>query len=76
MSSNNITINLDLENIKIDSVKFQKMILLYNSIEQGWSVKKNENSYIFTKLHEDKNEILEENYLFKFMKKNFNLSKI
>ena len=40
-----IKINLDslkdLENnVKIDSVKFQKMVLLYNSIEQGWSVKK------------------------------------
>ena len=51
-----IKINLDslkdLENnVKIDSVKFQKMVLLYNSIEQGWSVKKNNDSYVFSKKH-------------------------
>ena len=32
----------DLENIKIDAIKFQKMLILFNSIEQGWSVKKKE----------------------------------
>jgi hypothetical protein len=67
----------DLEdNIKIDPVKFQKMVLLYNSIEQGWSVKKNNNSYIFAKKHENKKEVLEESYLLKFMKSNLDLNKM
>ncbi len=67
----------DLENnIKIDPVKFQKMVLLYNSIEQGWSVKKNANSYIFSKKHENKKEVLEESYLLKFMKTNLDLNKM
>ena len=74
-----IKINLDslkdLENnVKIDAVKFQKMLLLYNSIEQGWSVKKNNNSYIFSKKHENKKEVLEESYLLKFMKTNLDLN--
>ena len=35
----------DLENnFKVDAIKFQKMLLLYNSIEQGWSIKKRNNS--------------------------------
>jgi hypothetical protein len=67
----------DLEdNIKIDPVKFQKMVLLYNSIEQGWSVKKNNNSYVFSKRHENKKEVLEESYLLKFMKTNLDLNKM
>jgi hypothetical protein len=76
-----IKINLDslkdLENnFKIDAVKFQKMILLYNTIDQGWSVRKNNNSYIFSKKHENKKEVLEDSYLLKFMKTNLDLNKM
>jgi hypothetical protein len=67
----------DLENnFKIDSIKLQKMLLLYNSIEEGWSVKKKNGAYVFTKNHENKKEILEDSYLLKFMKTNLDLSKI
>ena len=68
--------DLENENIKIDVIKFQKMILLFNSIEQGWSVKKRNDSYVFTKNHEGKKEVLEESYLMKFMKTNLDLNKI
>lgn len=70
----------DLENnnnnIKVDAIKFQKMILLFNSIEQGWSVKKKGDSYVFSKSHEGKKEILEDSYLLKFMKTNLDLNKL
>jgi hypothetical protein len=77
-----IKINLDslkdLENekIKIDAIKLQKMLILFNSIEQGWSVKKRNESYVFTKHHENKKEVLEDSYLLKFMKTNLDLNKI
>ena len=73
-----IKINLDLdnENFKIDSIKFQKMLLLYNAIEEGWSIKKLSDSYVFKKNHEGKKEILDEKYLLTFMKNNFDMSKI
>jgi len=77
-----LTLNLDslkdLENsnFKVDVIKFQKMILLFNSIEQGWTIKKKNNSYVFTKSHENKKEVFEENYLTKFMKTNLDLNKI
>jgi hypothetical protein len=78
-----IRINLDslkdLENnvdFKVDAIKFQKMLLLYNTIEQGWSVKKRRESYVFTKNHENKKEILDDSYLMKFMKTNLDLNKI
>jgi len=67
--------DLDNQNTKIDAIKFQKMVLLYNSIEQGWSVKKREGAYVFSKPHENKKEVLEDSYLLKFMKTNLDLSK-
>jgi hypothetical protein len=69
----------DLENnsnLKVDAIKFQKMILLFNSIEQGWSVKKKGGSYVFTKAQEGKKEVLEDSYLLKFMTSNLDLNKI
>ena len=69
-------IDLENENVKVDVIKFQKMLLLFNSIEQGWSVKKRNDSYIFTKNHEGKKEVLEDTYLMKFMKTNLDLNKI
>ena len=69
----------DLENnnnFKVDAIKFQKMLLLFNSIEQGWSVKKRGDAYVFSKGHEGKKEILEDSYLLKFMKTNLDLNKI
>lgn len=77
-----IKINLDslkdLENdkVKVDVIKFQKMLLLFNSIEQGWSVKKRNDAYVFTKNHEGKKEVLEDAYLMKFMKTNLDLNKL
>ncbi len=68
--------DLENENIKVDVIKFQKMLLLFNSIEQGWSVKKRDGSYVFTKPHENKKEVLEDSYLLKFMKTSLDLNKI
>ena len=77
-----IKVNLDFlkdlenENVKVDAIKFQTMMLLFNSIEQGWSVKKRDESYVFSKPHENKKEVLEDSYLLKFMKTNLDLNKI
>ena len=68
--------DLENDNIKLDVITFQKMILLFNSIEQGWSVKKRNDSYVFKKNHEGKKEILEDTFLMKFMKTNLDLNKI
>jgi len=78
-----LTINLgdNLENnsgnkIKINPIIFQKMNLIYNALEEGWTIKKQNTSYIFTKKHENKKEIIEDSYLLKFMKSNLDLNKI
>jgi hypothetical protein len=64
---------LDLE---VDKIKFQKMVFLYNALENGWSIKKRKESYIFTKNHEGKKEVFDEQYLSIFMKDNVNINNI
>jgi hypothetical protein len=68
--------DLENDNLKVDAIKFQKMLLLYNSIEQGWTIKKKNNAYVFIKKHEGKTAVLEESYLLKFMKTNLDLNKV
>jgi hypothetical protein len=68
--------DLEKDKLKIDAIKFQKMLLLFNAIEDGWTIKKRNNSYVFSKNHEGKKEVLDESYLQKFMKSNFDLNSI
>ena len=68
--------DLENEKIKVDAIKFQKMLILFNAIDQGWSVKKKNESYVFTKHHENKKEVLDDSYLIKFMKTNLDLNKV
>ena len=54
----------------IDESVFRKMLLMYNALEQGWSVKKKHDAYVFTRNHEGKKEVFEEAYLANFLKTN------
>ena len=54
-------------NIQMDRKQFQKMLFIANALDQGWSVKKSQDSYIFTKKHEGRREIFQENYLENFI---------
>jgi hypothetical protein len=55
------------KNIQMDRKKFQKMVFITNALEDGWTVKKSQDSYIFTKKHENLREIFQENYLENFI---------
>ena len=72
----NIANSDDNKQIEIDKIKFQKMVFLYNALDNGWSIKKRNNSYIFSKNHEGKKEIFESSYLSIFMKDNMNINNI
>jgi hypothetical protein len=73
----NIEIKLENEkSLEIDKIKFQKMVFLYNALDNGWSIQKKQNSYIFKKNHEGKKEILNDTYLSIFMKDNLDINKI
>jgi hypothetical protein len=71
-----ITNNEKQLELEVDKIKFQKMVFLYNALDNGWSIKKRNDSYIFTKNHEGKKEIFDEAYLSIFMKENVNINNI
>ena len=71
-----ITQNNEQLDLEVDKIKFQKMVFLYNALDNGWSIKKRKESYIFTKNHEGKKEIFDELYLSIFMKENADINKI
>ena len=57
----------------IDKVKLHKMSFIMNALDEGWSVKKKKEIYIFTKKHEGRKEVFNEKYLENFVKKNMEL---
>ena len=63
-------------NVKVNKIEFQKMLFLYNALNEGWTVKKKNETYVFIKNHEDKKEIFLESYLSKFISENFDINKI
>jgi hypothetical protein len=62
-----------MESIQLSKPQFQKMVFIMNALNQGWSIKKKDESYIFTKKHENRKEIFQENYLDEFIKSNAQL---
>jgi hypothetical protein len=59
------------ESIHLEKKQFQKMMFLMNALDQGWSIKKSDENYIFTKKHENRREIFHKDYLEKFIISNF-----
>ena len=57
-------ININTEkNIKINYLILQKMAFIYNALEDGWKISKNEEKYIFVKKHKEKREVFLDTYL-------------
>ena len=46
-----------------------KIMFIYNAIEDGWSVKKNDKLYIFKKKHNNKKKYFSDEYLQQFILK-------
>lgn len=65
-----------MDNLEINKKHFQKICFIYNALENGWTIKKRGQSYIFTKNHEGKKEVFDDNYLTSFMKDNLDITSI
>ncbi len=63
-------------NINMAKVTFQRMVFITNSLNQGWTIKKKDDSYIFTKKHENKREVFKPDYLETFIASNISLDDI
>jgi hypothetical protein len=70
MSAKNLEIPTD-QSIQISKNQIKKMIFIQNALDQGWTIKKSDDSYIFIKKHENRREIFQENYLETFLISNF-----
>ena len=76
-SGNNTPIFVEVPSInsaKPHDTQIKKMIFVMNALEKGWSVKKRDQEYIFTKKHENRREVFLENYLETFVHSNFDTS--
>jgi len=56
---------------KVDILTKQKMLFIFNSLENGWTVSKHDDNYIFTKNHNNSSEVLSEQFLKSFIINNF-----
>ena len=72
MADKNIIINID--NLQYDEKKLKIMVFITNALENGWTVKKKEQQYIFTKKHDGKREVFNQNYLENFIESNFDMN--
>jgi hypothetical protein len=69
--SNEKTIWIEEESRAENSIySRRKMIFIINALEDGWAIKKVNNSFIFSKKHEGKKEIFLDSYLEKFIEGN------
>ena len=48
----------------------RKMAFIYNAVNDGWSVTKKIDNYVFTKKHEGKKEVYSDDYLRAFIERN------
>lgn len=56
-------------------IQLKKMSFIWNALENGWSVKKIDDKFIFTKKHENRKEVLKDDYLWEFIETNFELER-
>jgi len=54
----------------IDARTFAKMSFIYKAINDGWSVRKKKDKYVFTRPHVNRKEVFESSYLEAFIKMN------
>jgi hypothetical protein len=60
--------------VNISKSKFQKMIFITNALSNGWTIKEVNDSYIFTKKHENKREVFKSEYLESFVSSNLSIN--
>ena len=60
--------NIDIQSIS--KVQLHKLLFISNALNEGWTVNKNNDKYIFRKNHDNKKEVFLDNYLEQFICKN------
>jgi hypothetical protein len=60
--------------VRIEGHLFKRMVFIANAVEKGWTVTKKTDTYVFTKKHEGRKEVLLDSYLDSFIATNSDLS--
>jgi len=60
----------------MNHIEYRKMKFIFNALDDGWEIKKKDDTYIFTKKHEGKKEVFTNNYLKEFVIKNCDVDEI
>jgi hypothetical protein len=55
---------------EFDIIKKTKLVLIFNALEKGWSIKKKGERFVFSKNHEGKKEVFLDSYLKRFIHTN------
>jgi hypothetical protein len=56
--------------MNIDMVTIHKMFFIYNALNNGWTIDKKDDYYVFKKKHNNNKEIYEEDFLNNFIREN------
>jgi hypothetical protein len=54
----------------IDAATFAKMSFVYKAVNDGWTVRKKKDKYVFVRPHDNRKEVFESSYLEAFIKMN------
>jgi hypothetical protein len=54
----------------IDAATFAKMSFVYKAVNDGWTVRKRKDKYVFVRPHDNRKEVFESSYLEAFIKMN------
>jgi hypothetical protein len=65
-----------VSDLKVNIVQLQKMAFLFNALENGWTIKKKKDCYVFSKKHNGQKEVYLDSYLKRFMVSNLDLNSI
>jgi hypothetical protein len=71
-----IHINIDENKMQLSNTNLQKLVLIHNALNDGWSICKKKECYIFTKKHEGKKEVFLDSYLQQFIQTNMDINKL
>jgi len=69
-NSKNEDLHINDNETPLDKRSLLKLNFIDNALNNGWSVKKQDNCYIFSKKHENRREVFSDEYLEKFIVEN------
>ena len=61
---------------QVDCMTLQKMAFVYNAVQSGWTVKKKEGAYVFSRPHRGEKQIYLDNFLKRFIEENLDVENL